>query len=56
MKVIEPYVVLDRGGVIDSVEWSKIHATYTDAIRAMVYPAATRFSHEAEKRRRLTEG
>ena len=38
MKVIRTLVVLDRGNIIDSAEWEKIHQAYTDAIRAMVHP------------------
>jgi Restriction endonuclease BamHI len=34
MKVIRTLVVLDRGRIIDSAEWEKIHSAYTDAIRA----------------------
>ena len=38
MKVIRSLVVLDRGNIIDSEEWGRIHSAYTDAIRAMVHP------------------
>jgi hypothetical protein len=41
MKVIRTLVVLDRGKIIDSAEWEKIHSAYTAAIRAMVHPPGT---------------
>ena len=42
MKVIRTLVVLDRGRIIDSAEWEKIHSAYTDAIRAMVHPPGSK--------------
>ena len=42
MKVIRTLVVLDRGKIIDSAEWEKIHSAYTDAIRAMVHPPGSK--------------
>ena len=55
MKVIRTVVVLDRGGVIDSAEWGKIHSTYTDAIRAMVYPPGNKVFTMRKKARKLNK-
>lgn len=38
MKVIRTVVVVDRGNIIGSDEWSKIHSAYCEAIRGMVHP------------------
>jgi len=41
MKVVRTLVVFDRGEIIDSRDWEKIHSTYTNAIRAMVHPSGS---------------
>jgi len=44
MKVARTLVVLDRGKIIDSAEWEKIHLAYTEAIRAMIHlPGSKQF-------------
>src|SRR5690606_32777587 len=53
MKVIRTVVVLDRGGIIDSAEWAKIHSTYTEAIRAMVHPPGNKNFTIRRKTRKL---
>jgi len=55
MKVIRTLVVLDRGGIIDSKEWERIHATYTDAIRAMVYPSGNKIFTIRRKTRKINK-
>jgi hypothetical protein len=42
VKVIRTVVVLDRGSVIDSSEWEKIHSAYTGAIKSMEWPAGSK--------------
>jgi hypothetical protein len=53
MKVIRTLVVLDRGKIIDSAEWEKIHLAYTDAIRAMVHPPGSKQFTIRKKTRKL---
>jgi hypothetical protein len=53
MKVIRTVVVLDRGKIIDSDEWGRIHSAYTDAIRAMVHPPGSKFFTIRQKSRKL---
>jgi hypothetical protein len=53
MKVIRTVVVLDRGKIIDSAEWEKIHLAYTDAIRAMVHPPGSKQFTIRKKTRKL---
>lgn len=55
MKVIRTLVVLDRGKMIDSAEWEKIHLAYTDAIRAMVYPPGSKIFTIRKKSRKLNK-
>lgn len=55
MKVIRTLVVLDRGRIIDSAEWGKIHSTYTDAIRAMVHPPGSKQFTIRQKTRKLNK-
>jgi hypothetical protein len=55
MKVIRSLVVLDRGNIIDSAEWEKIHLAYTDAIRAMVHPPGTKQFTIRKKSRKLNK-
>ena len=38
MKWIRTIVVFDRGNLIDSSEWAKVHEGYVEAITAMVHP------------------
>ena len=53
MKVIRTLVVLDRGKIIDSLEWNKIHSAYADAIRAMVHPPGGKNFTIRKKARKL---
>lgn len=55
MKVIRTLVVLDRGKIIDSAEWEKIHSAYTDAIRAMVHPPGSKQFTIRKKSRKLNK-
>ena len=55
MKVIRTLVVLDRGNIIDSAEWEKIHQAYTDAIRAMVHPPGSKQFTIRKKSRKLNK-
>lgn len=54
MKVIRTVVVLDRGGIIDSAEWAKIHSTYVEAIHAMVHPPGNKVFTIRRKTRKLS--
>ena len=53
MKVIRTVVVLDRGNIIDSEEWGRIHSAYTDSIRAMVHPPSSKNFTIRQKTRKL---
>jgi hypothetical protein len=53
MKVIRTLVVLDRGNIIDSEEWGRIHSAYTDAIRTMVHPPGSKNFTIRQKTRKL---
>ncbi len=55
MKVIRTLVVLDRGKIIDSAEWGKIHSEYTDAIKAMVHPPGSKIFTIRAKSRKLNK-
>ena len=55
MKVIRTLVVLDRGKIIDSAEWEKIHSAYTDAIRAMVHPPGSKKFTIRQKTKKLSK-
>jgi hypothetical protein len=54
VKVIRTVVVLDKGNVIDSSEWAKIHITYTGAIKSMAYPPHTKNFTLRKRTRKLT--
>jgi len=54
VKVIRTVVVLDKGSVIDSQEWEKIHSTYAQAIQSMVHPAGGKNFTLRKKTRKLT--
>lgn len=44
MKFVRTVVVFDRGGLIESDHWARIHAAYTAAVAAIVHPPGnTRF-------------
>jgi hypothetical protein len=55
MKVIRTLVVLDRGRIIDSTKWEKIHLAYTDAIRSMVNPPGSKQFTIRKKSRKLNK-
>lgn len=55
MKVVRTVVVLDRGKTIDSAAWEKIHATYTEAIRAMVHPPKSKLFTIRRKTRKINK-
>lgn len=48
-------MVLDRGKIIDSAEWAKIHSAYTDAIRAIVHPPGSKNFTIRKKSRKLNK-
>ena len=39
MKWIRTVVVFDRGGLIDSEQWARMHETITGAVQKIVHPA-----------------
>ncbi len=53
MKVIRTVVVVDRGNVINSQEWAKIHEAYTSAIKAMCHPRGSKTFVIRRKTRKL---